>query len=143
MKRRISALLLSAAMMLSLMSSAMAAESTPTVTVSDAAALAGETVSVSISLANNPGIVALRLRIACDTGVMTLVGVEDRGRFQSVTYTDDGESMAKSPYVILWHSATAARPSIPRLRSVRPHAMMIRLNPFASFSKPHRSLQLT
>ena len=110
MKRRISAIFLTIALLFTLTSTALAAESTPTVQLSSATAAAGDTVSVSISLANNPGIISLRLSVSYDTSVMTLTGIEDKGCFQSVTFADDAGKMASSPYMILWNSATAAQP---------------------------------
>lgn len=111
MKRRISTIFLTTALLFTLTSTAMAVESMPTITVSDATALAGDTASVTISLANNPGIISLRLSVSYDTSVMTLIGIEDKGCFQRVTFADDAEKMASSPYVILWDSATAAQPN--------------------------------
>ena len=111
MKRRISTIFLTIALLLTLTSTALAAESTPTVQLFGGTALAGDTTSVTISLANNPGIISLRLSVSYDTSVMTLIGIEDKGCFQSVTFADDAEKMTSSPYVILWHSATAAQPN--------------------------------
>ena len=51
---------------------AVSADATPTITVSDAEGFIGDTVDVKIALANNPGIMSAKIKVAYDANVLEL-----------------------------------------------------------------------
>ena len=61
-------------------------------------------------------------------------------RLQDIWSACSEEANALMSEGVIWESL---RCPIPRLRAVRPHAMVMRLNPLASFNKAHQSFQLT
>ena len=75
------------------------ASSDPTIVVSDVEGKAGETVSVTVSMKNNPGIVSTKVEIGYDNSVLEFVGAED-GDFnvKGYSYSDD----TRNPYIINW-----------------------------------------
>ncbi|MBR4721136.1 MAG: hypothetical protein IK057_05175, partial [Clostridia bacterium] len=70
-KRILSAILVAAMLVSTVITTAFAADDF-TVTAANVTAKAGETVDVAVSLENNPGIIALRLKIGYDSDVLTL-----------------------------------------------------------------------
>ena len=64
----------------------------------------GETVSVSIRLEGNPGLVALQLRVSYDGSALTLVEVADGGVLAGKNH---GKNLAKNPYTLDWNDDTA------------------------------------
>ena len=76
---------------------------TPTVAASIVEAKAGETVDVEISLENNPGIVAMTLKVEYDTEALTLLAVADAGVFGAQSHKPEMES----PYTLVWCNDTA------------------------------------
>lgn len=61
----------------------------------------GETVSVTLSIQNNPGIVAALFRIIYDPQVLSLLSVDRKGIFQTGSYQAGGDITA-IPYSVLW-----------------------------------------
>ncbi len=72
--------------------------------VSSESAKPGEEVTVTISIANNPGIITSQLEVHYDTG-LTIKSVTDKGLLKG-TYTPGGDLTA-NPYTISWNDATA------------------------------------
>ena len=75
----------------------------PKFVVSKAIGHAGDTVNVTVSMENNPGIVAAKLRIAYDTTKLKLTNVEDTGLFPNFL----GANNYNSPYAVVWEDSTA------------------------------------
>ena len=74
----------------------------PTIVVSDATAIAGDTITVTVSMKNNPGIVSTKVKVGYDADVLTLVG-HTAGEFYGGGYSF---STYKNPFVINWcHAA--------------------------------------
>ena len=84
MPKKFLSILLSVLMILTMAPMSYAVE-TPTLTVSSVAGAPGETITLDVSLANNPGIVSANLKIAFDEG-LTLVGAENGDVFSTLTY---------------------------------------------------------
>ena len=68
----------------------------------------GETVSVSLSIQNNPGIATALLRIFYDPQVLSLLSVEREGLFQTGSYQAGGDITA-NPYSVLWMDSLATQ----------------------------------
>ncbi len=77
--KRIVCLLLSAVLLLGLMGPGALAEDNLKVVFSNAAAEAGEEVEVTVSLENNPGIIAFSGKVTYDESLLTLVSAEALG----------------------------------------------------------------
>ncbi len=75
----------------------------PAFVVSSVKGTAGSTVSVTLSLKNNPGIVAAKVKLAFDTKVLTLKEVKDAGVLGSAMHTPS----LNSPYTLYWFNGTA------------------------------------
>ena len=72
--------------------------------VADVTANPGEEVRVSVTLSNNPGIVAARLFLSYDKKMLTLTAVEN-----GTVFTDKqalfGNDLTAQPYAVLWEDA--------------------------------------
>lgn len=79
-------------------------EGTPSITVSSAATKAGDTVDVTITMSNNPGLVSANLYVNYDVDVLTLKEVKDGGLLTGVTHSDNYKT---SPYGLCWVNDTA------------------------------------
>lgn len=79
-----------------------AAALNPTINVENITASAGNTVTLAVSLQNNPGIVSLSMNVKFDENVMKLVKVEDTGLLSG------GEHKAElsNPYRLNWANDT-------------------------------------
>ena len=64
-----------------------------------------QTVSVDVSLANNPGIIAMRLRVGYDSTYLKLSSVVDAGVFGTKYH---GNDVTANPYVLCWGNDDAA-----------------------------------
>ena len=76
----------------------------PTVIVSNAAGRAGDTVDVTISLENNPGIVSMLLGVGYNRDALTLKSVTDAGVLGAQTHSNN---YALNPYILFWANGTA------------------------------------
>lgn len=76
----------------------VAAETTPTVVVEGSVGAAGDTVSVNILLANNPGIVFMQLKVAYDADVLELIDYIGDGNNDCMHY---GPS-TNNPFLVTW-----------------------------------------
>ena len=84
MPKKFLSILLSVLMILTMAPISYAVE-TPTLTVSSVTGAPGETITLDVSLSNNPGIVSANLKIAFDEG-LTLIGAENSDVFSTLTY---------------------------------------------------------
>ena len=75
----------------------------PAIKVSSAEGSIGETVSVTVSLENNPGICTARLAVYYDEG-LTLVGATDAGLLDDGVF---GGNLSENPYYLTWDASTA------------------------------------
>ena len=75
-----------------------------TIQVSSVKGLPGQTVSVPVSLENNPGIVSMLVSVTYDRDVLTLVGVEDAGLLGTAEHNP---SYSAFPYILSWSNDTA------------------------------------
>lgn len=82
---------------------AAAASEIPTISVSDISADAGDTVDISVSLENNPGIVIMRLFVKYDESVLKLTKVTDAGTFSGKMHSSD----YNEPYTLYWDNGAA------------------------------------
>lgn len=96
---RICVFLLVAYMMVQGVSAQAAA---PAITVSNETAAPGETVSVAISLENNPGIASAKLQVEFDTQILTLESVQDAGNLGTQVHKPE----LVSPYILTWANDT-------------------------------------
>lgn len=79
-------------------------EGTPSIVVSSAEAKAGDTVDVTITMSNNPGLVSVNLYVNYDADVLKLKEVKDGGLLSGVTHSDN---YTTSPYGLCWVNDTA------------------------------------
>lgn len=73
---------------------------TPTIRVSSATARRGETVNVTVSLENNPGIINMKLKVSYDRNALTLIKVEDAGILGEALHPPIAQ--ATYPYTLTW-----------------------------------------
>ena len=76
------------------------AAATPTFAVSEISGNPGETVTLTVSTQNNPGIIGMRLFVASDSAVLELKKTE-QGDFKNVTFGP----IAKNPFIASWVDA--------------------------------------
>ena len=76
----------------------------PSLSVEDKEVKAGEEFTVDVTLANNPGIVALRYKVEFDANKLELVSVADGGILKGFM---DLSTDLTSPYIIGWEDALA------------------------------------
>ena len=74
----------------------------PTIVVSDVEGKAGETVSVTVSMKNNPGIVSTKVKVGYDASALEFVSKE-MGDFSASGYSWGQDT--KNPFVINWCDA--------------------------------------
>lgn len=77
------------------------AEGTGVIAADNVSAKPGETADVAIRAENNPGIVALMLRIDYDPAALTLTSVDNGEVFASNTALF-GKDLTATPYTVLW-----------------------------------------
>lgn len=75
----------------------------PVVTTSNVTIVPGGRAFVNVDLANNPGLVDLRLRIHYDSSALTLVGVTDGGVLGEAFHSSD----LSAPYILFWENGSA------------------------------------
>lgn len=76
------------------------AAGSPTVRVSDSSARRGDTVKVTVSLENNPGIINMKLKLSYDRNALTLIKVEDTGILGEALHPPIAQ--ATYPYTLTW-----------------------------------------
>ena len=77
----------------------------PQIIVNSVKGREGATVSVAISLKNNPGIASMRLKVDYDSSALSLVGVSDLGELGSQLHSDQ----YTDPYVLCWANDTVTQ----------------------------------
>lgn len=85
--------------------SAMAVETSavdPEITVSEVYAKAGETVDVTVSVANNPGVNVLRLSVDYDATKLDLVGVKDSALLPGYQGDPNETKFDANPMILYW-----------------------------------------
>ena len=105
MKRKISlsiALILAICIIIAQMVTVFAAS--PSLSVGGVSGEPGDTIEVPVVIANNPGVVAVRLMIKYDDSVLTLKSVEDEGLLPGAVHSPTYE---KNPYTLYWINGTA------------------------------------
>ena len=80
----------------------------PTVEVADIEAYAGDTISVPITVYNNPGIIALKISIDYDSDYLELIEATDSGLLGNGNSVFANDINAK-PYTMLWEDGLASQ----------------------------------
>lgn len=80
------------------------ADNGPAYVVENKSVKSGDTFTMDVSLANNPGIVSARFQIEYDANVLTLTKVENKGLLEG--YTTPPKTIS-SPYTLRWSDALA------------------------------------
>lgn len=81
------------------------AEEKPKLSVSSARANAGETVDITLSLSNNPGIISMLLNVDYNNEVLELLNAEDAGVLGTQLHSND---LKLNPYILYWSNGAAA-----------------------------------
>lgn len=102
MKKTFCSYILYFIMIVSVVSSVSATES-PQIIASDAEGCSGDTVDITVSLENNPGIVSMTLTVDFDENVLTLIGVSDTSLMPGQMHT----TRKVSPYILTWENDTS------------------------------------
>lgn len=103
---RLFSLVLSMILVTSLLSpTAQAAGGTGVIAVSDAQGAPGETVTVAITMEDNPGIIAAAMEVVYDHTRLELLQVEDANLLKEPTF---GASVEQYPYYLSWNDALAS-----------------------------------
>ena len=76
----------------------------PKIVVSSGKGSVGSTVSVTISLQDNPGIITAKLKLQYDATKLQLLSVTDSGLLNDHVFSND---LTKNPYVLSWDDALA------------------------------------
>ena len=84
---------------------ALAAGGTGVIAASDAEGAPGDTVTVTITLQDNPGIIAAAMEVIYDTTQLKLLHVEDAELLNEPTF---GASVEQYPYYLSWNDALAS-----------------------------------
>ena len=64
----------------------------------------GETITVNVSLKNNPGIAAMRIQMVYDNSVFSLIGLEYNSKMGGETNPPEDLSNSQSPFVLYWNN---------------------------------------
>lgn len=80
----------------------------PTIEVADVEAYTGDTISVPITIYNNPGIIALKISVDYDSNYLELVEATDNGLLGNGNSVFANDIDAK-PYTMLWEDGLAAQ----------------------------------
>ena len=106
MKKRMLLLCLLIAILFAIWGSSFAfAQGTPVFSLSNVSGESGEIVTVNISVTDNPGFSALKLKLKYDKAVLRLVSAEKSGIAQGMSFTGSN-SKDENPYVMVWGSAS-------------------------------------
>ncbi|MBE7060031.1 MAG: hypothetical protein E7389_04345 [Ruminococcaceae bacterium] len=97
--KKIVSLMLSLFLLLSLFPMSISAESSTTITVQSVTATAGSTVTVPVTIQNNPGILGASLKFSYDPK-LTLTNITNGSAFSALTMTKPGS--LTSPCKVIW-----------------------------------------
>ncbi len=75
-----------------------------TITASNVVTSAGETVDITLTMANNPGVVSLLISVGYDNSVLTLTNVTDGG---IICKANNAPTLTANPYKLAWEDDTA------------------------------------
>ena len=103
-KKRRYCWIITAAMLLSVITLNIFAAEKGQFVVSDAVGEAGETVEITVSIENNPGIIAAALKVHYDTDQLELISVKDEKMFPDSMFSQNYSSY---PYYASWMDALA------------------------------------
>lgn len=106
MKKSVSLLLAMLICLSALLPIRVVASSDPTVVVGTSSGYAGDTVSVEISLQNNPGVVALQLQVTYDNTKLQLAQAEDCGVLGEDTASFG--NLRRVPFSITWDDSASS-----------------------------------
>lgn len=87
-------------------SSMVIASSDPMINVSSAITKSGESVDVTISMQNNPGIITMRLYVDYDNSIMELTGFKDHSLIPGKVHTETELNIF--PYCLYWDNGSAS-----------------------------------
>lgn len=82
-------------------------ENSPQIVVSNERGNLGKTVDVTVSLANNPGIIGTRFTLSYDTSKLSLTAVNNGSVFADSTFISS-DSISAMPYTVYWEDALAS-----------------------------------
>lgn len=82
-------------------------ENAPKLVVSNAKANLGKTVDVTVSLANNPGIIGTRFTLSYDKSKLELTAVKNGTVFDDTAFTSNNDITAV-PFTVYWEDALAS-----------------------------------
>lgn len=82
-------------------------ENAPQIVVSNERGNLGKTVDVTVSLANNPGIIGTRFTLSYDTSKLSLTAVNNGSVFADSTFISS-DSISAMPYTVYWEDALAS-----------------------------------
>lgn len=88
-----------------LMNVPAAAAKTPAITAASAEGVSGETVVVSVSMSDNPGVASVTLHVEYDDSVLELIDVVDTGLMPGKMHT----AKYTEPYILTWDNDTASK----------------------------------
>ena len=106
LSRRILAMVMSLMMIIASANVVVMAADEPTITLSSAQGKKGDTVDITVSLANNPGIVSMSLNVGYDASALRLTGVSDSGVMPGEMHTD---VYTHNPYPLTWENDTSKK----------------------------------
>ena len=72
-----------------------------TITAGTASAKPGETVDVTITLGEHPGLVSLQIDVGYNADALTLTGITDEGKLS--TFESDTSNLTANPYTLTWN----------------------------------------
>lgn len=101
--KKIISILLMVGILTTLLTISAYAQTEPTIKISSVSDMAGETVDVTLSLENNPGIIAMRIDLKYDKDVLTLTNVTDSGKLPGKNHSPE----YTYPYSLYWENGTA------------------------------------
>lgn len=83
-----------------------ALDGTLAVTGSVSSAYIGDTVAVTVSMQNNPGLISLMMSVHYDTAALELIGIDNRTLFQPIQNSNpeflQSNDLTASPYAVMW-----------------------------------------
>ena len=103
MKKRCG-LLLAFLLLIGCMAVPISAATDPVIAISGEQADPGDTVKLTVSLRDNPGITVMRLQLQYDETVLTLVDVKDADRLGKSVHSKELDA---NPYVLYWNNTTS------------------------------------
>ena len=109
MKRRLFCCLLAAMLLIGSLPTVQAA-STPRVSVQTVSAMAGDEVSVTVTLSGNTGFSDLSIELDYDPAILTLVQAEQKA-LTSNCRQSQSQHLTDRPYSLIWLSGTSLCPS--------------------------------